>query len=36
MEFVLPELRRLGVPEDALRLIMVENPQRVLTFAKPG
>ena len=36
MEFVLPELRRLGVAEDALRLIMVENPQRVLTFAKPG
>ena len=35
MEFVLPELRRLGVAEDALRLIMVENPQRVLTFAKP-
>lgn len=36
MEFVLPELRRLGVAEDALRLIMVNNPQRVLTFAKPG
>ena len=36
MEFVLPELRRLGVAENALRLIMVENPQRVLTFAKPG
>ncbi len=36
MEFVLPELRRLGVAEDALQLIMVENPRRVLTFAKPG
>ena len=36
MEFVLPELRRRGVAEEALRLIMVENPQRVLTFAKPG
>ena len=36
MEFVLPELRRLGVGEDAIWLIMVENPRRVLTFAKPG
>ncbi len=36
MEFVLPELRRLGAPEEALHQIMVENPRRVLTFAKPG
>lgn len=36
MEFVLPELRRLGAAEEALHQIMVENPRRVLTFAKPG
>ena len=36
MEFVLPELRRLGAPEEALHQIMVKNPRRVLTFAKPG
>ena len=36
MEFALPELRRLGAPEEALHQTMVENPRRVLTFAKPG
>ena len=35
MEFVLPELRRLGAPDKAIRQIMVENPRRILTFVKP-
>jgi phosphotriesterase-related protein len=35
MEFVLPELRRLGVTEEQIRQMMVENPKRVLTFAAP-
>ena len=34
-ETFLPYLRTLGVDEDARRLIMVENPKRVLTLAEP-
>ncbi|MFF4778867.1 phosphotriesterase [Microtetraspora fusca] len=33
--YFLPALRRLGVSEDAIHLIMVENPARALTFAEP-
>ncbi len=36
LEFVVPELKRLGVTEDQVEEIMVENPRRVLTFAEPG
>ena len=36
MEFVLPELRRLGIPDKTIHKIMVENPRRILTFVKPG
>ena len=36
MEFVLPELKRLGVTDDQIEKIMVENPRRVLTFAPPA
>ncbi|MBT2207846.1 phosphotriesterase [Actinomadura sp. NEAU-AAG7] len=32
----LPALRRLGVGEDALHAIMVENPARALTFTAPA
>jgi phosphotriesterase-related protein len=35
MEFVLPELRRLGVAESDIHKIMVENPRRTLTFVAP-
>ncbi|MFF8811309.1 phosphotriesterase family protein [Streptomyces pactum] len=31
----LPALRRLGVSEEALRMIMVDNPARALAFAAP-
>ncbi|WP_435599856.1 phosphotriesterase family protein [Streptomyces sp. C10-9-1] len=31
----LPALRRLGVGEEALRAVMVDNPARALTFAAP-
>ncbi|MFC0866121.1 phosphotriesterase [Sphaerimonospora cavernae] len=31
----LPALRRLGVSEEAIHMIMVENPARALTFAQP-
>ena len=36
MKFVLPELKRLGVTDDQIEKIMVENPKRVLTFAPPA
>jgi len=35
LEFVVPELRRLGVTADQIEKIMVGNPRRVLTFAEP-
>ena len=35
LEFVLPELKRLGVTEDQIEKIMVRNPRRVLTFVDP-
>ena len=35
LEFVVPELKRLGVTEDQIEKIMVKNPRRVLTFAEP-
>jgi phosphotriesterase-related protein len=35
LEFVLPQLRRLGVTESDIHKIMVENPRRVLAFAAP-
>ncbi|MFF9349340.1 phosphotriesterase [Streptomyces sp. NPDC014734] len=34
--YFLPALRRLGVSEEAIRLIMVANPARALAFAPPG
>ncbi|GAA3076673.1 phosphotriesterase family protein [Streptosporangium carneum] len=33
--YFLPALRRLGVSEEAIRTIMVENPARALAFAEP-
>ncbi|MFF8593930.1 phosphotriesterase [Streptomyces sp. NPDC015220] len=33
--YFLPALRRLGVSEEAIRTIMVENPARALAFAPP-
>ena len=36
LEFVLPELKRRGVTERQVYKMMVENPARVLTFAKPA
>jgi len=35
LEFVVPELKRLGIMEDQIGKILVENPRRVLTFAEP-
>ena len=35
LEFVVPELKRLGVTEDQIEKIMVGNPRRVLTFTEP-
>ena len=35
LEFVVPELKRLGITEDQIRMILVENPRRVLTCAEP-
>lgn len=32
---VVPALKELGVSEAAINMILVENPRRVLTFAKP-
>ncbi len=34
-EFVLPELRRLGVTDDQIHEITTENPRRVLPFVAP-
>ena len=36
LEFVLPELKRRGVTDSQVYKMMVENPARVLTFAKPA
>ncbi|MEV7008858.1 aryldialkylphosphatase [Streptosporangium sp. NPDC051022] len=33
--YFLPALRRLGVSEEAIHMIMVENPARALTFVEP-
>ncbi|WP_131740562.1 phosphotriesterase family protein [Actinomadura roseirufa] len=35
-DHLLPALRRLGVPEEAIDMIMVGNPARALAFAAPG
>lgn len=35
MEKFLPEMSRLGVSEDHIRMMMVENPQRILAFVEP-
>ena len=35
LEFVVPELKRLGITGDQIEKIMVENSRRVLTFAEP-
>jgi phosphotriesterase-related protein len=35
LEFVLPELRRLGVGESDIQKFMVANPRRVLAFVAP-
>jgi len=36
LEHFAPALRRLGVSEEHIRRIVVENPRRVLTFAASG
>jgi len=36
LEFVVPELTRLGVTAEQIHKILVENPRRVLTFAAPA
>lgn len=33
--YFLPALRRLGVSDEDIRKIMVENPRKALTFAAP-
>lgn len=33
--YFLPALRRLGVGDKAIHMIMVDNPRRILTFTKP-
>ncbi len=35
MEKFLPELRSRGVSEDHIQMMMVDNPQRILTFVEP-
>jgi len=35
LQFFLPQLRTLGVTEDQIHRIMVENPRRILTFVAP-
>jgi phosphotriesterase-related protein len=35
MQFVLPELRRLGVSEPEIHKFMIENPRQVLAFVAP-
>ena len=34
-ERFLPEMRSRGVSEEHIRMMMVQNPARVLTFAEP-
>ena len=35
LEKFLPEMRSRGVSEEHIRMMMVENPQRILTFVEP-
>jgi phosphotriesterase-related protein len=35
LEWVVPELRTLGVSDEAINTILVENPKRALTFVAP-
>jgi len=35
-EVFLPYLRRIGVTEKQIRLLVVDNPKNILTFVKPG
>ena len=35
-ERFLPEMRSPGVSEEHIRMMMVQNPARVLTFAEPN
>lgn len=35
LEYVVPELRALGVADDAIAKILVDNPRRALTFVAP-
>ena len=35
LEYVVPELRALGVSDEAITRILVDNPQRALTFVAP-
>jgi phosphotriesterase-related protein len=35
MEKFLPEMRSRGVSEEHVRMMMVENPQRILTLVEP-
>lgn len=35
LEYFVPELRRLGVSEENIHKIMVDNPRRALTFSAP-
>lgn len=34
-EYFLPELKRLGVSEESIRKIMIDDPRRALTFVAP-
>ena len=34
-EYFLPELQRLGVSDEDVRKIMIDNPRRALVFAAP-
>ncbi len=35
LEIFLPEMRSRGVSEEHIKMMMIENPARVLTFAEP-
>ena len=35
MEFFLPELKRLGLTDEQIHRLMVENPRRILAFIAP-
>ena len=35
LEYVVPELRALGVADDAIAKILIDNPRRALTFVAP-